>query len=174
VSTEGDNCGHVEVRDDNIKARKGDQWVDAAWVEANFFGCFPQGGGGGIAVGGLPGAAGECYLSWMVPKRRTALQQHHFGTVAGVVEKYENSRLPVSDTCRDRVVSVELAGGAVLSELTSRTSRPGIVAASFFGPAAASQSSTAYVRAADGSGSGTSQFTMLAAGCEDRFPAAGR
>ena len=97
-----------------MKARKGDQRVDAAWVEANFFGCFPQGGCGGIAVGGLPGAAGECYLSWMVPKRRTALQQNHFGTVAGVVEKYEDGCLPVSDTCRNGVVGVEFArcGGA--------------------------------------------------------------
>ena len=97
-----------------MKARKGEQRVDAAWVEANFFGCFPQGSGGGIAVGGLPGAARECYLSWMVPKRRAALQQNHFGAIGGVFEKYEDSCLPVSDTCRNRVVGVEFArwGGA--------------------------------------------------------------
>ena len=110
----GDNCGDVEVRYANMKARKGDQRVDAAGVEANFFGCFPQGSSGGIAVGGLSGAAGECYLARMVPKRVAALQQNHFGTVAGVFEKYEDGRLPVSDACRDRVVGVELArwGGA--------------------------------------------------------------
>jgi len=105
----GDNCGDVEVRYANMKARKGDQRIDAAGVEANFFGCFPQGSGGGIAVGGLPGAAGECYLAWMVPERVAALQQNHFGTVAGVFEKHEDGRLPVSDTSRNRVVGVELA-----------------------------------------------------------------
>jgi hypothetical protein len=110
----GDNCGDIEARDTNMKAWKGDQRVDAAGVEANFFGCFPQGSGGGIAVGRLPGAAGERYLSWVVPKRITALQQNHFGTIAGVFEKYEHGRLPVSDMCRNRVVGVELArwGGA--------------------------------------------------------------
>jgi hypothetical protein len=45
----------------------------------------------------------------MVPKRRTALQQNHFGTVTGVFEKYEDGRLPVSETCCNRVVGVELA-----------------------------------------------------------------
>jgi hypothetical protein len=103
-----DNCGDVEVRDANMKARKGDQRVDAAWVEANFFGCFPQGSGGGIMIGGLPGAAREGDLTWMAPKRRTALQQNHFGTVASVFDKYEDGSLPVSDMCRDRVVGVEL------------------------------------------------------------------
>jgi len=114
LAPEGDNCGDIEARDANMKARKGDQRVDAAWVEANFFGSFPQGSDGGIAVGGLPGAAGECDLTWMVPKRVTALQQNHFGTAAGVFEKYEDGCLPVSDTCRNRVVGVELArwGGA--------------------------------------------------------------
>ena len=95
------------------RRRKGDRRPRCSRIKA-ISGCFPQRSGGGIAVGGLAGASGECYLSWMVPKRRTALQQNHFGTVGGVVEKYENSRLSVSDTCRNRVVGVELArcGGA--------------------------------------------------------------
>jgi hypothetical protein len=59
----------------------------------------------------------------MVPKRITALQQNHFGTVAGVVEKYEDGCLPVSDTCRDRVVGVELArrGGAESSNESNKS-----------------------------------------------------
>jgi hypothetical protein len=65
LAPEGDNCGDVEVRDANMKARKGEQRVDAAGVDANFFGCFPQGSTGGIAVGGLPGAARERDLTWM-------------------------------------------------------------------------------------------------------------
>jgi hypothetical protein len=42
------------------------------------------------------------------------LQQNHFGTAAGVFEKYEDGSLPVSDTCCNGVVGVELArfGGA--------------------------------------------------------------
>jgi hypothetical protein len=105
----GDDCGDVEARDADMAARKGDQRVDAAWVEADFFGCFPQGSGGGISVDGLPGAAGECDLTWMVPKRITALQQNDFGTIVGVFEKHEDGRLPVSDICRNRVIGVELA-----------------------------------------------------------------
>ena len=110
----GDNCGDIEARDANMKARKSNQRVDAAWVEANFLGSFPQGSGGGIAVDGLPGAAGKCNLTWMVPKRVTALQQNHFGTVAGVFEKYEDGCLPVSNICCNGIVGVEFArwGGA--------------------------------------------------------------
>lgn len=109
-----DNSGDIEARHANMKAWEGDQRLDAAWVEANFFGSFPQGSGGGIAVGGLPGAAGKCDLTWMVPKRVTTLQQNHFGAVVGVFEKYKDRCLPVSDMCRNRVVGVEFArrGGA--------------------------------------------------------------
>jgi hypothetical protein len=52
-------------------------------------------------------------------------------------------------------------GTAVRSAVARRRIPPGTVAASFFGPAAASQSSTVYVGAGDGSG--TDQFTTLAA-----------
>jgi hypothetical protein len=110
----GDDRGDVEVRDADMKARKRDQWVDADGVEANFFGCFPQGSGRRAAISRLSGAAREGDLTWMVSKGRAALQQNHFGTVAGVFEKYEDGRLPISDTCCNGIVGVELArcGGA--------------------------------------------------------------
>jgi hypothetical protein len=110
----GDHCGDVEVRDADMKARKRYQWVDADGVEVNFFGCFPQGRGGGVAVDGLSGAAWEADLTRMIPKRRTALQQNHFRSAAGVFEKYEDGCLPVSDAYCQGIVGVELArcGGA--------------------------------------------------------------
>jgi len=105
------------------KARKGDQRVDAAWVEANFFGSFPQGSGGRIAVGGLPGAAWECDLTWM------GAEAYNCVTSGPPLVSLRSTRTAAcrSSTCvATGSLVLSSPGGAVLSAVTSRTSRPGI------------------------------------------------
>jgi hypothetical protein len=104
----GDERGDVEAGRGDQQARQRDQRIDAAWVQADLFGCLAQGGGRRVTISGFTTAAGKRYFAGLVPKRVAALQENNFGAHCGVFEEDKDGDLLVSDTCREWVVGAEL------------------------------------------------------------------